>query len=433
MADGSGKGPDIGTAISREKWFQRVEALERTVRAVNSLRWVHMQNIDAVLDTAIGNAMEAIGGTCGAILLADKEPGMLYHRVHRGLSARRLDEIHIPVGEGLTGTVAKTGETILVREARSDARALPQELGGIKHLRGFICAPIKRDNDIMGVIVVASNEPDRLDAEDARILSSMGDCLGIAVMEAAMGRKISKGMARYQALLKHALQAQEDERKRLARELHDETSQALSSLTYRLQAALQMAETHCSGDARLIEILQKTHASAVQSSKEVVRLMMDLRPTLLDDLGMPAAIYRYAKDTLEPKGINVAMECIGSEHRLPTEVEVAFFRVTQGLISNVLKHSYAKNVSIRVECSPSKALLYVEDDGNGFNVEKITEIEPNGRGAGLFTMRERLRLIGGTAHLESSPRHGTRITVTVPIVKDLGDLANDQDKGLDRR
>jgi signal transduction histidine kinase len=166
-------------------------------------------------------------------------------------------------------------------------------------------------------------------------------------------------MTRYQVLLKYALQAQEDERKRLARELHDETSQALSSLTYRLQAALQMAEMQPSGDARLKEILQKAHANAVQSSKEIVRLMMDLRPTLLDDLGMPAAIYRYAKDTLEPKGINVAMECIGGEHRLPTEVEVAFFRVAQGLISNVLKHSHAKNVSIKVECSTSKALLFV--------------------------------------------------------------------------
>jgi len=233
--------------------------------------------------------------------------------------------------------------------------------------------------------------------------------------------------------VRQVTQAQEDERRRLARELHDETSQSLGSLTYRLQAALQMAEMQRSGDARLKEILKKAHASAVQSSKEIVRLMMDLRPTLLDDLGMPAAICRYAKDALEPKGIVVNMESTGSERRLPTEVEVAFFRVTQGLISNVLKHSHARNVSIKVECNDSKALLSVEDDGSGFDADKITEIEPSGRGAGMFTMKERLRLVGGTAHIESSPGHGTRITVTVPLVRDLGDLANDQDKGLDRR
>jgi signal transduction histidine kinase len=194
-----------------------------------------------------------------------------------------------------------------------------------------------------------------------------------------------------------------------------------------------MAETRGFGDAKFRESLEKAHSSAEQAGQEIVRLMMDLRPTLLDDLGMAAAIYRYAKDALEPKGINVSMECIGREHRLPTEVEVACFRVAQGLVSNVVQHSRARNVSIRVECSRHKALLRVEDDGSGFDVDKITEIEPGGRGAGLFTMRERLSLVGGTGQIESSPGHGTRITVTVPIVKDLGDLANDQDQSLDRR
>jgi len=414
-------------ASSGENWVQQFEALERTVRAVSNLR-----ELDPVLNTVIDVAIAAIGGTCGAILLADKEPGMLCHHVHRGLSAKRLEGIRIPIGEGLSGLVARTGETIVAKDVSIDARALPQELGGIKRLRGFVCAPIKRWENITGAIAVASSEPDSFDAEDVRILRSIGDCLAIAILETTMSRKITKGMTRYQVLLKYALQAQEDERKRLARELHDETSQALSSLTYRLQAALQMADTQESGDVRLKEILQKAHASAVQSSKEIVRLMMDLRPTLLDDMGMPAAIYRYAKDTLEPKGINVAMECIGSEHRLPAEVESAFFRVTQGLISNVLKHSHARNVSIKVECNDSGALLSVEDDGSGFDAEKITEIEPDGRGAGLFTMRERLRLIGGTAYIESSPGHGTKITVTVPIIMNLGDLANEQNKGLDR-
>jgi signal transduction histidine kinase len=186
------------------------------------------------------------------------------------------------------------------------------------------------------------------------------------------------------------------------------------------------------GDTRLKQILHKAHADAVQARKEIVRLMMDLRPTLLDDLGMPAAIHRYSRDTLEPRGISVSMECTGSDQRLPAEVEVALFRVTQGLISNVVKHSHATSVSIRVECDSSHARLRIEDDGSGFDPEQITEIEPDGRGAGLFTMRERLRLVGGTSRIESSPGKGTRITVTVPIVKSLGDLANEQDKSLDR-
>ena len=160
--------------------------------------------------------------------------------------------------------------------------------------------------------------------------------------------------------------------------------------------------------------------------------MMDLRPTLLDDIGMPAAIHRYAKDTLESKGIHVIVEFIGKEYRLPAEVEVAFFRVAQGLISNILRHSEATNASIKVEYDANKAVLYIEDDGIGFDVNKITDIEPNGRGAGLFTMRERLRLVGGIGIIESSLGQGTRITVTVPIIRDLKDLADEQDIDYDR-
>jgi signal transduction histidine kinase len=415
--------PDSVTKRQRQ-----LEALDRVLQAVNS---VH--DLDVILNIAVDSVMDVIDGCCAAILLTDREPCMLYHRVYRGLSGGCPQEARIPLGEGITGMVARAGETVLIEDVSRDIRASPRELSGLNGMRGFICAPIKRWDDMMGAIMIASDETGKFDSDDARILTSVGDCLATAVIKTVVERKISKGMGRYQALLKHALQAQEDERKRLARELHDETSQTLASVTFRLQAAIQMADTMGFGDSKFRESLRKAHSSAEQAGNEIVRLMMDLRPTLLDDLGMPAAIYRYAKDALESKGINVSMVCIGREHRLPTEVEVAFFRVAQGLVSNVLKHSHARNVSIRVECDIARALLCVEDDGSGFDADKITEIEPNGRGAGLFTMRERLRLVGGASQIESSPGHGTRITVKVPIVKNLGDLANEQDKGLDRR
>ena len=408
------------------KRYHQLEILDSILSTVN-----RVQDLDKVLNFAMDNIMAVVNGTCGAILIADKEPGAIYHRVYRGISAKNINEIRIPLGEGLTGMVAKTGEPILIEDVSQDSRALPLELGGIEKLRGFVCAPIKRLDDIMGAIVVASDEAGVFDADDLSIIRSIGDCLATAVIKTVVERKIAKGMGRYQALLRYALGAQEDERKRVARELHDETSQALTSLTFRLQAAIQMTETKGFGDARLKDSLRKAHSSAVQAGNEIVKLMMDLRPTLLDDLGMPAAIQRYAKDTLEAKGINVAMESIGGEYRLPDEIEVALFRVAQGLISNILRHSAAKNVIIRVKCDINKVVLFIEDDGIGFHVDKITEIEPSGRGAGLFTMRERLRLIGGDGNIESEPGKGTRIKVTVPIIRDLEDLANEQNNNND--
>lgn len=405
--------------IATLKRYRQLEALDRVLRSVSKV-----QDLDVILNTALDNIMEVIDGAYGTILLGDKEPGVLYHRVYRGLPPEGLEEIRIPIGKGLAGMVASTGEPVSIEDVSRDRRALPQELFGVKRVGALICAPIKRWDDVMGAIVVASDKAGRFDAQDVAILNSIGDCLATAIIKTVVERKISKGMARYQALLRHALSAQEDERKRVARELHDETSQALASLTFRLQAAIQMAETQGFGDGRFKDSLRKAHSHAVQAGNEIVKLMMDLRPTLLDDLGMPAAIQRYAKDNLEARGINVAMEFNGGEHRLPGEVEVACFRVAQGLISNIVRHSEAKNVRIKIEYDSSKAALCIEDDGIGFNVDKITEIEPNGRGAGLFTMRERLRLIGGTGKIESGPGKGTRITVSVPIIRDLQDLAN---------
>jgi two-component system sensor histidine kinase DegS len=152
--------------------------------------------------------------------------------------------------------------------------------------------------------------------------------------------------------------------------------------------------------------------------------MKELRPTLLDELGMAAAIHRYAKDTLEPLSINVSAEFIGTEGRFPSEVEITMFRVAQGLIGNIMEHSAAKNVSIKLECDENQCEMIIEDDGKGFDVSKLTRVESSGRGAGLFTMRERLHLAGGEGYVESEPGKGTRGIARIPIHKDGEDEEN---------
>jgi len=158
--------------------------------------------------------------------------------------------------------------------------------------------------------------------------------------------------------------------------------------------------------------------------------MKELRPTLLDELGMATAIRRYAKDILEGHGIAVSTEFIGTERRLQPESEITLFRVAQGAIGNILEHSEAKSACIKVECNARQCLLRVEDDGKGFDVDKLTGVDPSGRGAGLFTMKERVRLAGGSCHVESRPNQGTKVIVKVPIA---GDEADEEDKSADSR
>ena len=387
-------------------------------------------DLDAILNIALDTVLEIINATAGGILLLQGQTQKLSYRVCRGLSARYFEQMEMRVGEGVAGKVAETGEPIVLENISGDPRAAHPDLVNTEGLGGFISVPLKAKDRVLGVMNIASHVPGKFSADDMFLLNSIGCQLGTAIEQARLYERLERGRERYQTLLQHALTAQEDERKRIARELHDETSQAITSLTLSLQAIIGMAEMQGIKDAELMEKLRTTHSYAVHAGTEIVRLMKELRPTLLDELGLPAAIHRYAKDTLQTQGINVSAEFIGTEQRFRPEIEVSLYRIAQGAIGNILEHSGAKNVSIKLECDDKECALYVQDDGKGFEIKKLTRVERSGRGAGLFTMRERTNLLGGVGYVESKPGQGTKVIAKVPLV---GDIASEEDKSINSR
>jgi signal transduction histidine kinase len=214
-------------------------------------------------------------------------------------------------------------------------------------------------------------------------------------------------------LLRKVISAQEDERKRLARELHDETSQTLSALAMKIETAVAAWPAEASRD-RLNEARQLT----VRTLEELHRLIFDLRPSVLDDLGLVSAIRWYAERHLEPKGIAVRCEISGFGGRLMPELETALFRVTQEAITNIAKHSGAETVLIQCLQRDDRISIEIEDDGKGFSPASLPPPAARERGLGLLGMRERIELFGGTLELDSAPGSGTRIAVTVPVVEE---------------
>jgi signal transduction histidine kinase len=403
----------------------QLSALSHISSAVSGL-----QKLDTILRIALDNVLELVDSDIGGILLLDEETKTLYYRVQRGLSAKYAEESRIPLGEGVTGNAAQVGEPMVVEDISKDPRVARPDLVHEEGLRGFVSIPLKTKDKVIGVMNIASHVPKRFGADDVSLLSSIGDYLGTAIEQARLYDRLARASERYQALLQHALTAQEQERKRIARELHDETSQAITSLTLNLQALAGMAEMKGIGDAEFLKTLRTTHSYAVHAGNEIVKLMKELRPTLLDELGMPAAIHRYAKDTLQAKGINLSADFTGTDQRFPPEVEVTLFRVAQGAIGNILEHSEAKNASIKLECNATECTLRIEDDGKGFDVSKITRVDPSGRGAGVFTMKERVGLVSGNCHIESRPGRGTKVVVRVPLA---GGEPYEEDKGANSR
>ena len=401
---------ELETQILRR--HHQLLALSHISSAVSGLH-----DLDTILKTALDNVLELINSDIGGIQLFDEETNTLTYRVQRGLSAKYVEETQVSLGESISGQAAVYGEPIIVEDISKDPRITRPDLVLAEGLRGFVSIPLIAKDKVTGVMNIASHVVNRFAADDVSLLKSIGDYLGTAIEQARLYDRLAQAGERYRALLQHALTAQEQERKRIARELHDETSQAITSLTLSLQAIMTIAEMKGIGDDEFLEKVKATHSFAVHAGHEIVRLMKELRPSLLDELGMPAAIHRYAKDTLQPQGIEVTAEFEGTDKRFPPEVEVTLFRVAQGLIGNILEHSEAKNTVIKLGCDGEECMLYIEDDGKGFDVKKLTRVDPSGRGAGLFTLKERVSLAGGNCHIDSRPGQGTRVTVKIPLTE----------------
>lgn len=225
-------------------------------------------------------------------------------------------------------------------------------------------------------------------------------------------------------LLRKVISAQEDERKRLARELHDETSQTLSALAMKIETALASAPPGAARDR-----LAEARALTVRTLDELHRLIFDLRPSVLDDLGLLSAIRWYAERHLEPLGIIVQFEASGFERRLRPELETALFRVAQEAITNIAKHAGAETVLIQCLERDDGVAIEIEDDGKGFVPASLPPPAARERGLGLMGMRERVELFGGTIEVDSAPGQGTRVSVSVPLRED----DDGQDPRADRR
>jgi signal transduction histidine kinase len=181
-------------------------------------------------------------------------------------------------------------------------------------------------------------------------------------------------------------------------------------------------------DAELVAKLKKVLSLSVHTGTEIGKLIKELRPTLLDALGLPAAIRRYAEDSLQHRGIDVSVDSIGMDERLPSEIEVELFRIAQGAIGNIVEHSEARKATILLQRHANSVLMCIEDDGKGFDVTKLTGVDDSGRGSGLFTMKERVKLVGGKGTVESQPGQGTKVTVEVPITESR-EYAEDKSAG----
>ena len=208
--------------------------------------------------------------------------------------------------------------------------------------------------------------------------------------------------------LSQTVRAQEDERQRIARELHDQAGQALTALK------LGLGHFQKQAPEKLFKQVEELKNLTVTTMEDIRNLSLDLRPSMLDDLGLIPTIRQYCKMFARRTGINVDLDVPESFPRQQGEVEITVFRVIQEALTNTAKHAKAKNVLITLETGPSELNVNIEDDGIGFEVEKALRKQGK-ESIGLFGIRERIELLEGSFSIISTPGNGTLLEFTVPI------------------
>ena len=225
-------------------------------------------------------------------------------------------------------------------------------------------------------------------------------------------RQLNERNQELQALSEHAINALEEERRRIALTLHDDTGQALSMLIINLERL----ENQISGEEiELKEKLVTTRKLAQQSLANLRMIVYGLRPTILDDLGLVPAIRWYARTNLEEVGIMVELHTNGEVEPLSPQLKSTLFRIAQEAINNIVKHSKAKQVEIKLSQCEKNIQLEVQDDGEGFDLTIVRQEALRLQHLGLLGIQERAELAGGEVQLSSVPGSGTHILVKVPF------------------
>jgi signal transduction histidine kinase len=226
------------------------------------------------------------------------------------------------------------------------------------------------------------------------------------------GERLHQSTQERSELLARTITAQEAERRRIARELHDSLGQYLTAL----QLGFTAIEPHCACNPRAQQRLTRLKSLAGELGRELSRIAWELRPMALDDLGLHRAVTQYLEEWADRSRLQIDVEIRLGDRRLPQPVETALFRVLQEAITNVVKHSSAGRVGVILEAGGSDVRLIVEDDGRGFNLAADEGgLELGVQRLGLVGLRERLALVGGGLELESGPQAGTTVYVRIPL------------------
>jgi PAS domain S-box-containing protein len=380
---------DRAARTSAEEAVRRLVAIQKVTDAALA----HL-TLQAMLREILARVREVLGVDSATILLTTEDGTALTVHASDGLPTE--PNAVIPGGQGVAGRIAATLAPVAVDDITTTEglRAVTKEF-----IRSLLGTPLIVEGRAIGMLKVGSAERRHFTEQETLLLQMVADRIAPAIDRARLHDAVVEGRRRLEALSQRLLVVQELERRHVARELHDQVGQLLTSLKLRIDTGGEQLHG------------KETQEIVGDLLTRVRDLSMSLMPSMLEDLGLLPALMWHTDRFAAQTRVRVSFRHAGLDRRFPREIELAAFRVAQEALTNVARHTSVEQVRLDVWASAENLGVRVEDDGPGF--------DPDAAGArpslGLPGMRERVRLVGGQLSIESAPGEGTRLSVVLPL------------------
>ena len=392
--------------------FSKAMSLETVNKAL-----VENKSLESILALVIDEAVRLLHAKDGLILLLEDE-GKWFQVVERtGDDVAGLERGHerLSVKNSLNGMVVETGEPLISQDAQTDPRADQERAAGL-NVRDVVIAPLKIRERTIGTIAVHNNRNGRFDQTDLSVLCSFANQAAIAIDNAQLYKEllrtrdeITKKAQELQEILVQTINIQEDERHRIAEDIHDRVVSQMVGALYEVEACNQLYRQSKGLDGKL-QLLKQLLNEAIEQTR---RSIYNLWPAALDQMSLVPALKELFKHQETITGLHHTIKVHGTPYQLRPAAQIAVYRIVQEAISNAFQHGSANSIKMSIHYGPQELSIKIIDDGQGFDVRQVMHLPPACH-YGLIGMRERAQSIGGYLMVKSEPGKGSQVKLEIP-------------------
>ncbi len=406
--------------VTRRKERTLVKELNSRVRELsvfNEMAQILTSSLDLwiLLDKITGLVTRVTRVDASTVLIYDEEMEKFVSSSIAGLTSDFKDNVKLSLSDSLVEEIMTLRRPLIIQ----DFSQIPHEERNIlisraveEEMQGAAAVPLFSNERLLGIIVVFSKNAHSLVKERINLLSILAGQAGIAVENALLYESARSKQILVEKLLSKLIQAQEEERKLIAAEIHDTIAQSLVGIHTRIQMCQSLL---IKAPEKLENQLEDLKLMVGSSVKEVRQIIFNLRPSTLDDLGLVPSLGNYIKKYEHEMGIKIDFMTNVKGTRLPPVVETATFRIIQEALTNIRKHSGADKVLVWLDIEPKNVNLRVADNGKGFDWKNVTEKFIRGDSHGVQGMKERVSLLGGTFKITSEEGNGCIVSAMIPL------------------